>query len=79
MALGASYAAVPLYRIYCQSTGKGGRAQVAESTEKVTSMKANKERLISVRFEADTESRMSWHFKPTQNEIKVGLLLFVTA
>ncbi|KAI1292040.1 Cytochrome c oxidase assembly protein COX11, mitochondrial [Halotydeus destructor] len=83
MTLGLSYAAVPLYRIYCQSTGKGGRAAVDDSAAKIEAMKPNKKRIITVTFEADTESQMAWRFRPTQPEIKVSpgetALAFYTA
>lgn len=84
VALAASYAAVPLYRIYCQSTGKGGKAILdTESDEKVASMKPVKDRKITVRFEADTSSRIAWDFKPTVSEIVVSpgetALAFYTA
>ena len=70
VALAGSYAAVPLYRLYCQKTGKGGQA-VVDSSNRVSEMRANKERVISVLFDADTESRLAWDFKPLQREIRV--------
>lgn len=84
VALAASYAAVPLYRIYCQSTGKGGKAVVdSESGEKVASMKTIRDRKVKVRFEADTSSQIAWDFKPTVREIVVSpgetALAFYTA
>lgn len=69
-----SYASAPLYRIYCQATGKGGRAVVTKNEEKIAKMNMNKERTINVNFVADTNSRMSWNFKPTQNVIQVSLI-----
>lgn len=72
VALGASYAAVPLYRIYCQSTGKGGRAVIDDRSDRVETMQPVRRKLITVKFEADTESQMAWMFKPTQSEIKVS-------
>ena len=84
VALAASYAAVPLYRIYCQSTGKGGKAVVdTESGQKVASMRTIKDRKVKVRFEADTSSQIAWDFKPTVKEIVVSpgetALAFYTA
>lgn len=69
-ALAGSYAAVPLYRIYCQQTGKGGKAFL-DASEKVSSMKPIQRRRLTIRFEADTESRMAWDFKPLQTELTV--------
>ena len=46
--VGASYAAVPLYRIFCQSTSYGGTVKEGHDVDKVTTMEAKKERLIKV-------------------------------
>lgn len=71
--LGLTYASVPLYRIYCQATGKGGKARIADDflANKVKRMKKNKDKLINVVFVADKEAKMRWNFKPTQDEVKV--------
>ena len=44
---GLSYAAVPLYRLYCQASGYGGTVSKVESGEK---MNLVKEREITVRY-----------------------------
>ncbi len=67
--VGLSYAAVPLYRIFCQVTGYGGTTQVATDTpEKVL------DRKIIVRFDANISRDMEWTFRPAQTsiELKVG-------
>jgi len=72
LALSLTYASVPLYRLYCQATGKGGKARIAEDflANKVKKMK-KRDKIITVIFNADLEARMRWNFKPTQNEVKV--------
>jgi cytochrome c oxidase assembly protein subunit 11 len=67
--IGLSFASVPLYRLFCQVTGFGGTTQVAE-----TAPGAVAERVIKVRFNADTAPGLPWYFKPVQREIalKVG-------
>ena len=67
--VGAAYAAVPLYRIFCQVTGFGGTTQVAEKAPVVAG-----ERIITVRFNADTARGMPWQFQPQQRAVslKVG-------
>jgi len=70
-ALAASYAAVPIYRIYCQQTGKGGKAFVDENEAKIERMALNKSRKITIKLAADTESQMAWDFKPTIPEVTV--------
>lgn len=75
--LALSFAAVPLYRIYCQSTGKGGRPFLnEEANKKIREMVKRREREITVHFNADTSSMMAWKFRPTQPDIKVQKSFF---
>jgi cytochrome c oxidase assembly protein subunit 11 len=62
--VGLAFAAVPLYRLFCQVTGFGGTTQVAESppAEAV-------QRLIKVRFNADVNRDLPWRFWPEQREV----------
>lgn len=80
---GLSYAAVPLYRIYCQATGKGGQAVLNNKEDKVETMKPNVGRIVTVHFNADTAASLQWNFKPQQRSIKVfpgeTVLAFYTA
>ncbi|XP_064617704.1 cytochrome c oxidase assembly protein COX11, mitochondrial-like isoform X2 [Liolophura sinensis] len=69
--VGASYAGVPLYRIFCQATGLGGQAVKGHDTGKIENMTPIKDRVISVRFNADVASSMQWNFRPQQSEVKV--------
>lgn len=67
--VGAAYAAVPLYRIFCQITGYGGTTQVAsELPDKIL------DRRIVVRFNADVDRALPWRFQPEQDrvELRVG-------
>lgn len=68
---GCTYLSVLLYRLYCQTTGKGGTAVLEEVGEKVSNMKAVKERNITVNFNADVNSSIMWNFKPQQPYIKL--------
>ncbi len=67
--VGLSFASVPLYRLFCQVTGYGGTTQIAAAAPGAVS-----ERVIKVRFNADTAPYLPWSFKPVQREIalKVG-------
>lgn len=47
--LGLSYAAVPLYRLYCQASGYGGTVSRVEAGEKVEKMEPDRERSITIR------------------------------
>jgi cytochrome c oxidase assembly protein subunit 11 len=67
--IGLSFAAVPLYRIFCQVTGYGGTTQRADGpADKVL------DRVMSVRFDANVASELNWSFQPVQNklELKIG-------
>ncbi|MDP6343001.1 MAG: cytochrome c oxidase assembly protein [Alphaproteobacteria bacterium] len=64
--VGAAYAAVPLYRLFCQVTGFGGTTQVAEAAPATVGT-----RLIAVRFNADTARGMPWRFRPVQREVSL--------
>jgi cytochrome c oxidase assembly protein subunit 11 len=69
--VGISYAAVPLYQIFCQATGYGGTTQQA-SEEKFKNMKpVPGARQLTVHFNADTSSSMPWTFVPQQRVVKV--------
>ena len=64
--LGLSFASVPLYRLFCQTTGVGGttqRATTAPSKAAATS--------ITIRFEADTAPDLGWEFQPLQSTLTV--------
>lgn len=67
--VGMSYAAVPLYQIFCQVTGYGGTTQRAESAPTQIL-----DKIIEVRFDANTARGLPWKFRPAQKtiEIKIG-------
>lgn len=72
----AAYAAVPLYQLFCQVTGFGGTTQRAETLPVATG-----ERIVKVRFDANTDPGLPWRFRPKQLEIAVrvgqeGLALY---
>lgn len=85
--VGASYAAVPLYRRFCQATGYGGTVQRRETVEeKIVRHSRNgttTSRQIVVQFNADVADGMPWKFTPTQREVRVkpgeSALAFYTA
>lgn len=85
--VGSSYAAVPLYRRFCQATGYGGTVQRRESVEEKIVRHAKDgtvtTREIVVQFNADVADGMPWKFVPTQREVRVkpgeSALAFYTA
>ncbi|XP_078135185.1 cytochrome c oxidase assembly protein COX11, mitochondrial isoform X2 [Sander vitreus] len=72
--IGLSYAAVPLYRLYCQASGLGGMAVAGHDADQVETMTPVKERVLKISFNADTHASMQWNFRPQQTEIFVRTL-----
>ncbi|XP_058459832.1 cytochrome c oxidase assembly protein COX11, mitochondrial [Malaya genurostris] len=71
MTVGMSYAAVPLYRMFCQAYSYGGTTGQGHAGEKVESMTRVQDRVIKITFNADIGASMRWNFRPQQPEIKV--------
>ena len=67
--VGLSFAAVPLYRIFCQTTGYGGEPQQAEAAPGTVL-----DRMITVRFDANVDRKLPWTFEPVQRvmDVKIG-------
>ena len=65
--VGLSFAAVPLYDLFCRVTGFGGTTQVAEAAP------AQVEQRITVRFDANVASGMEWAFEaPKPVDLALG-------
>jgi cytochrome c oxidase assembly protein subunit 11 len=65
--LALGYAAVPLYRLFCQVTGFGGTTQRAtESMAADAAARGAGAPTISIRFDANTARGMPWQFRPLQ-------------
>ena len=63
-----SYAAVPLYKLFCQVTGYGGTPQIVENNQNnVISQK------ISVRFDSSIEKNSVVYFKPEKRTMNVQI------
>lgn len=66
--IGVSYAAVPLYQLFCQVTGFGGTTQVAtQGADRIL------DRTIKVRFDANVSADLPWDFKPVQREVEIKI------
>lgn len=84
--LGLGYAAVPLYRLFCQVTGFAGTTQVASRDEADLATQFAKSagtREISIRFDASIARDLPWTFTPVQvtDTVQIGVrdLAFFTA
>ncbi|MGO6852392.1 cytochrome c oxidase assembly protein [Rhizobium beringeri] len=64
-----SYAAVPLYRIFCQVTGYNGTTQRVDQMSSVVL-----DRTMRVTFDANVAPGLQWEFKPVEREVnpKIG-------
>lgn len=62
-ALALGFAAVPLYRIFCQVTGYNGTTQRAEAASTVRVAAGHK---MSIRFDSNVAPGMPWKFYPEQ-------------
>lgn len=62
--VGAAFAAVPLYSLFCKVTGYGGTTQVAvgEAGEVL-------DREVTILFDANTSRDIPWQFEPVQRSI----------
>ena len=66
--LGLGFAAVPLYRLFCQVTGFAGTPRRATEDQAITAQRLAESAgapTISIRFDANTD-HMPWIFKPNQ-------------
>lgn len=64
--LALTFASSALFRMFCEKTGHGGTTQVA-----LIMPTRIENRVITIRFNADTNPHLPWEFKPLQQEIKV--------
>jgi cytochrome c oxidase assembly protein subunit 11 len=66
--VGLSFAAVPLYEIFCQVTGFGGTTQRAEAVPDEIL-----DRTVIVQFDANMASTLGWDFGPVERRVHVRL------
>jgi cytochrome c oxidase assembly protein subunit 11 len=66
--VGMSYAAVPLYRIFCQATGYGGTTRRAEVAPQQIL-----DRVVTVRFDSNISNNLGWSFRPVERQVQVHL------
>lgn len=66
--VGVSFAAVPLYQLFCQVTGYGGTTQRVEQMSDTIL-----DRKIMVRFDANVAGGLPWDFKPVEREVELKI------
>ena len=76
--VGLSFAAVPLYDLFCSETGFGGTTQTADAAPAEVG-----NRVMAVQFNSDVSNDVPWRFKPSQREVELRVgevgLAFYTA
>jgi len=67
--VGLSFAAVPLYRVFCQATGYNGTPQRADAGPKQVLDKT-----IRIRFDGNVDRSLPWQFVPEKAtmDVKIG-------
>lgn len=69
--LALGFAAVPLYRIFCQVTGWGGTTmRVSESAVPTTPVAG---RTMTIRFDSNTSPALPWRFRPERPTDRVAV------
>jgi cytochrome c oxidase assembly protein subunit 11 len=75
--LGLGFAAVPLYRLFCQATGFGGTTQRASESDAAIAARMARSagaRTISIRFDASVDRTLPWTFSAKQvtDTVQIG-------
>jgi len=65
---GFAYASVPLYDLFCRTTGFGGTPLVAQPGDRPIL-----DRTVQVRFDSNVDTALPWRFQPLQREVTVRL------
>jgi cytochrome c oxidase assembly protein subunit 11 len=67
---GFGFALWPLYDMFCDLTGLGGRAiEIAENNDGAVAS----DRTVKIRFDANVNSSLSWKFQPKQKVVEYQL------
>jgi cytochrome c oxidase assembly protein subunit 11 len=69
--IAVGYAAVPLYKLFCEATGFGGTIQRVDGDIKPGQGVAGK--IMSIRFDANHVNELPWEFKPERTVEKVTI------
>jgi cytochrome c oxidase assembly protein subunit 11 len=64
--VGLSFAAVPLYDLFCRMTGFGGTPMIGLAAPATPG-----EAVVTVRFNAATQPNLPWRFGPQQNSVRL--------
>lgn len=67
---GFGYALVPIYDVFCEITGLNGKTGEL-SAERAGRLAVDEDRLITVEFDTNVNSRLNWEFRPAVRRMDV--------
>ena len=68
---GFGYALVPLYDVFCEITGLGGKTGRVTSECSCWKTQADQDRLVTVEFITNVNAALPWQFRPKVKQVKV--------
>ena len=68
--LGLSFAAVPLYDLFCRVTGFGGTTQISKEAPKIVL-----DKIVNVRLDTNVNSQLDWDFAVNEKTLDVKPVL----
>ncbi len=71
--IGLAYASVPLYRMFCETTGFGGTTGRAIAAPGSDVLRLLGGRTVKVRFDSNLASGLAWQFRPRVNSVSVRI------
>lgn len=66
---GFGYALVPLYDVFCEITGLGGRTGIVQAGS--LPIRSDENRIVTLQFHGTVNSALPWDFRPAVREMKV--------
>ena len=66
--LGMSFAAVPLYKLFCQVTGYGGTPLISKEKDLIKTGEQ-----IDIRFDSSVEKNSPLYFEPEKKKVSVNI------
>jgi cytochrome c oxidase assembly protein subunit 11 len=70
--LAATFAASPLYRLFCLATGYGGTPKIAAAPPPARAVGSGGEKTLTVRLNADVANGLPWAFEPLKPSLVVA-------
>ncbi|MGG5818878.1 cytochrome c oxidase assembly protein [Falsiroseomonas sp. HW251] len=64
--IGVSFAAVPLYDLFCRATGYNGTPMIGAAPAPGAG-----EQVVTIRFNANTQPNLPWRFEPAQPSVQL--------